>query len=136
MHGYSITAPPELARSPVRVYCIRFSGHGKNAKKNSRDAQHRGDDDEFEDEEEVDDDEAGAIATATWSAAEEDAALLVEEYLTTFPVVAVDVVSANPADVEDARAGYDQDLPTLVDDDSFDYMNSLPDLLPSFDFSQ
>jgi len=136
MHEYSITAPPELARSPVRVYCIRFSGHGKNAKKNRRDAQHRGDDDEFEDEEEVDDDAAGAIATTTRSAAEEDAALLIEDYLTSFPVVAVDVVSANPADGADAGAGYDQDLPGLVDDDSFDFMNSLPDLLPSVDFSQ
>ncbi|KAG0539572.1 hypothetical protein BDA96_03G334400 [Sorghum bicolor] len=139
MHEYSITAPPELARSPVRVYCIRFSGHGRNAKKNSRDAQHRGDD-EFEDEEggQVDDDAdaAGAMATATWSAAEEDAALLVQEYLTAFPVAAVDVVSANPADAADAGAGYDQDLPELVDDDSFDFMNTLPDLVPRFDFSQ
>jgi len=89
-----------------------------------------------EDEEEVDDDAAGAIATTTRSAAEEDAALLIEDYLTSFPVVAVDVVSANPADGADAGAGYDQDLPGLVDDDSFDFMNSLPDLLPSVDFSQ
>ncbi|XP_066316604.1 NAC domain-containing protein 83-like [Miscanthus floridulus] len=136
MHEYSITMPPELAWSSVRVYCIRFSSHGKNTKKNSRDAQHRGDDNEFKDEEEVDDDAAGAIATTTRSAAEEDAALLIEDYFTSFPVVAVDVVNANPADGVDAGAGYDQDLPGLVDDDSFDFMNSLPDLLPSVDFSQ
>ncbi|RCV27539.1 hypothetical protein SEVIR_5G336900v4 [Setaria viridis] len=36
MHEYSITAPPELAASPVRVYRIRFSGHGKNAQKRKR----------------------------------------------------------------------------------------------------
>ncbi|XP_066311371.1 NAC domain-containing protein 83-like [Miscanthus floridulus] len=144
MHEYSITAPPEFARSPVRVYCIRFSGHG-----NSRDAQHRGDDDEFENEEEVDD-EAGAIATATCSAtaaAEEDpAALFINEYPpapqleydTSFPVMVADVVNPNPADGVGAGAGYDQDLdlPALVDDDSFIFMNSLPDLLPSIDFSQ
>ncbi|CAD6229713.1 unnamed protein product [Miscanthus lutarioriparius] len=119
MHGYSITAPPELARSPVRVYCIRFSGHGRNAKKNSRDAQHRGDDDEFEEDEEEGDDAAGAIATATCSPAEEDAALFINayppapqlEYDTSFPVVVADVVNPNnPADGADAIAGYDQDL--------------------------
>jgi hypothetical protein len=147
MHEYSITAPPELARSPVRVYCIRFSGHGRNAKKRSRDAQHRGDDDELEDEEEVDD-EAGKIATATSSAAEEDPdGLFIDEYPpapqleydTSFPVMVADVVNPNnPADGSDAVAGYDQDfdLPALVDDDSFIFMNSLPDLLPSIDFSQ
>ncbi|XP_066311450.1 NAC domain-containing protein 83-like [Miscanthus floridulus] len=149
MHEYSITAPPEFARSPVRVYCIRFSDHGRNAKKNSRDAQHRGDDDEFENEEEVDD-EAGAIATATCSAtaaAEEDpAALFINEYPpapqleydTCFPVMVADVVNPNPADGAGAGAGYHQDLdsPALVDDDSFIFMNSLPDLLPSIDFSQ
>ncbi|XP_062186247.1 uncharacterized protein LOC133889784 [Phragmites australis] len=44
MHEYSITAPPELAASPLRVYRIRFSGHGKNAK-NRRDAQDSDSDD-------------------------------------------------------------------------------------------
>jgi len=39
MHEYSITSPPEFAQSPMRVYCIRHSGHGKNAKKHRRDAQ-------------------------------------------------------------------------------------------------
>ncbi|KAL6845507.1 hypothetical protein ACP4OV_025002 [Aristida adscensionis] len=36
MHEYSITAPPDLAASPTRVYRIRESGHGKNARKRKR----------------------------------------------------------------------------------------------------
>jgi hypothetical protein len=52
----------------MRVYCIRHSGHGKNAKKHSRDAQDWGSDDE--DEEEVDD-----------ASVEEDPALFIGEYL-------------------------------------------------------
>uniref|UniRef100_A0A0D9WXL7 NAC domain-containing protein n=1 Tax=Leersia perrieri TaxID=77586 RepID=A0A0D9WXL7_9ORYZ len=30
MHEFSITSPPELASSPVRLYRVRFSGHGEN----------------------------------------------------------------------------------------------------------
>ncbi|KAJ1271918.1 hypothetical protein BS78_06G163100 [Paspalum vaginatum] len=33
MHEYAVTAPPDLAASLLRVYRIRCSGHGKNAKK-------------------------------------------------------------------------------------------------------
>uniref|UniRef100_A0A0E0L0R0 NAC domain-containing protein n=1 Tax=Oryza punctata TaxID=4537 RepID=A0A0E0L0R0_ORYPU len=33
MHEYAITAPSELASSPMRLYRIRFSGHGKKRKR-------------------------------------------------------------------------------------------------------
>ncbi|WVZ93046.1 hypothetical protein U9M48_039062 [Paspalum notatum var. saurae] len=36
MHEYAVTAPPKLAASLLRVYRIRFSGHGKNAQKRKR----------------------------------------------------------------------------------------------------
>ena len=36
IHEYSITSPPEFAQSPMRVYCIRHSSHGKNAKKHRK----------------------------------------------------------------------------------------------------
>ena len=87
-----------------------------------------------EDEEEVDD-----------ASVEEDPALFIgeyplaprAEYVTSLPVAADDVVSANPADGAGAGAGNDQDLPTLVeDDDCFAFMNPLSDLVPGFDLSQ
>ncbi|KAF8663830.1 hypothetical protein HU200_055164 [Digitaria exilis] len=48
MHEYSITSPPDLAESPLRVYRIRFSGHGKNAQKRKRDELDWGSDEEEE----------------------------------------------------------------------------------------
>ncbi|WVZ93044.1 hypothetical protein U9M48_039061 [Paspalum notatum var. saurae] len=39
MHEYAVTAPPKLAASLLRVYRIRFSGHGKNAQKRKRGGQ-------------------------------------------------------------------------------------------------
>ncbi|XP_040381820.1 NAC domain-containing protein 2-like [Oryza brachyantha] len=33
MHEYSVTAPPDLASSPLRLYRVRFSGHGKKRKR-------------------------------------------------------------------------------------------------------
>ncbi|XP_006658368.1 NAC domain-containing protein 2-like [Oryza brachyantha] len=33
MHEYAITAPPKLASSPMRLYRIRFSGHGKKRRR-------------------------------------------------------------------------------------------------------
>ncbi|XP_066352271.1 NAC domain-containing protein 83-like [Miscanthus floridulus] len=71
MHEYSITSPPEFARSPMRVYCIRHSGHGKNAKKHNRDADDWGSD--GEDDDEVDD----ATLATTSCTAEEDPALFI-----------------------------------------------------------
>ncbi|KAF8675822.1 hypothetical protein HU200_047313 [Digitaria exilis] len=50
MHEYSITSPAGLAASPLRVYRIRFSGHGKNAQKRKRDGLDWGSEDEDEDE--------------------------------------------------------------------------------------
>jgi hypothetical protein len=60
------------------------------------------------------------------------------EYVTSLPVVAADVVNVNPAaDVAGAVAGNDQGLPMLVeDDDCFAFINSLSDLVPSFDLLQ
>ncbi|KAL6614457.1 hypothetical protein ACP70R_036727 [Stipagrostis hirtigluma subsp. patula] len=39
MHEYYITAPSELAESPMRVYRIRSSGRGQNARKRKRGEQ-------------------------------------------------------------------------------------------------
>uniref|UniRef100_A0A0E0EAV1 Uncharacterized protein n=1 Tax=Oryza meridionalis TaxID=40149 RepID=A0A0E0EAV1_9ORYZ len=33
MHEYAITAPSDLASSPIRLYRVRFSGHGKKRKR-------------------------------------------------------------------------------------------------------
>ncbi|XP_052161251.1 uncharacterized protein LOC127778670 [Oryza glaberrima] len=33
MHEYAITAPDDLASSPIRLYRVRFSGHGKKRKR-------------------------------------------------------------------------------------------------------
>uniref|UniRef100_A0A0E0LJ85 NAC domain-containing protein n=1 Tax=Oryza punctata TaxID=4537 RepID=A0A0E0LJ85_ORYPU len=33
MHEYAITSPAELASSPIRLYRVRFSGHGKKRKR-------------------------------------------------------------------------------------------------------
>ncbi|KAF2922665.1 hypothetical protein DAI22_07g130200 [Oryza sativa Japonica Group] len=33
MHEYAITAPADLASSPIRLYRVRFSGHGKKRKR-------------------------------------------------------------------------------------------------------
>jgi hypothetical protein len=48
MHEYSITSPPELAASLMRVYRIRFSGHGRNAQKRKRNEVDWASDDEEE----------------------------------------------------------------------------------------
>ncbi|KAL5682303.1 hypothetical protein ACJX0J_008688, partial [Zea mays] len=73
MHEYSITASLEYVESspvpahlstplPLRVYCIRHSGHEKNGKKQSRDEEDWGTEDKVDD---------AAVAT-TYCAAEED----------------------------------------------------------------
>uniref|UniRef100_A0A0D9WXL9 NAC domain-containing protein n=1 Tax=Leersia perrieri TaxID=77586 RepID=A0A0D9WXL9_9ORYZ len=33
MHNFTITSPPKLASSPVRLYRVRFSGHGKKRRR-------------------------------------------------------------------------------------------------------
>ncbi|KAJ1268377.1 hypothetical protein BS78_07G130100 [Paspalum vaginatum] len=53
MHEYVVTAPPKLAASLLRVYRIRFSGHGKNAQKRKRGAQEGSSDSDGEGEEAV-----------------------------------------------------------------------------------
>ncbi|CAL5002579.1 unnamed protein product [Urochloa decumbens] len=50
MHEYSIASPPSLAASPMRLYRIRFSGHGRNAQKRKRSDLDWGSDEEEEEE--------------------------------------------------------------------------------------
>ncbi|CAL5006731.1 unnamed protein product [Urochloa decumbens] len=104
MHEYSIASPPCLAASPMRLYRIRFSGHGRNAQKRKRSDLDWGSDEEEEEE----------VAVAEPS----DAPLF---------------VSGCPAA---ATADQEDELPALVDggDDGWDFMCSLNDLLPDYDF--
>ncbi|CAL4961179.1 unnamed protein product [Urochloa decumbens] len=141
MHEYSIASPPDLAESPMRVYRIRFSGHGRNAQKRKRSEPDWGSDEE--EEEEV---YAGAARGATRPMVEEfvggggcpPAPQL--EPVASLPVVGVDVGDGNLAGWAEAGAGgalpaADQDLPALVDGgEDWNFMCSLNDLLPDFDF--
>ncbi|CAO2187922.1 unnamed protein product [Urochloa humidicola] len=141
MHEYSIVSPPDLAESPMRVYRIRFSGHGRNAQKRKRSDLDWGSDDE---EEEV-------YAGAARRKVEEPNALFVggggyppapqlePVAVGSFPMVGVDVGDGNLAGWEESGAGgalpADQDLPALVDGgDVWNFMCSLDDLLPDCDF--
>jgi len=146
MHEYSITAPPSLAASLQRVYRIRLSGHGRNAQKRKR-----GELDWGSDEEEEEEYHAAARAPTLPAVAEAGAPFAGEyppqpEPVGTLPVAAaaVDVGNGDPAGwTEDGSSGAvssavssaDQDLPALVDGgDDWNFMCSLSDLLPDFDF--
>ncbi|KAL6614693.1 hypothetical protein ACP70R_036963 [Stipagrostis hirtigluma subsp. patula] len=126
MHEYYITAPPELAESPMRVYRIRDSGHGKNSKKRKRGAQ---------ESDGCNEDEAKRHA-ATRPAVAETALFLGEgpsasesHSTCSSPVVAEDLMygnhqahGANLADGSDiavpAATLQDQDLSALLDGSS------------------
>ncbi|CAO2182763.1 unnamed protein product [Urochloa humidicola] len=140
MHEYSIASPPDLAASPMRAYRIRFSGHGRNAQKRKRSELDWGSDEE---EEEV---YAGAGA-ARPKVGEHDALFVGGgggclpspqlEPVASLPVVGVDVGDGNLAGWAEGGAlpAADQDLPALVDDgDGWNFMCSLNDLLPDYDF--
>ncbi|CAL5039274.1 unnamed protein product [Urochloa decumbens] len=112
MHEYSIASPPGLAASPMRLYRIRFSGHGRNAHQKRK----RGDLDWGSDEEEEEEAYAGAAARRPKVAEPSDAPLF---------------VGGCPA------AADQEELPALVVDgggDGWDFMCSLNDLLPDYDF--
>jgi hypothetical protein len=56
------------------------------------------------------------------------------EYIASLAAATADVVNDDPADGTDAGTCKDQDLPASVEDENcYDVMNSLPDLVPSFD---
>ncbi|CAO2163572.1 unnamed protein product [Urochloa humidicola] len=149
MHEYFIASPPDLAESPMRVYRIRFSGHGRNAQKRKRSDLDWGSDEE--EEEEV---YAHAARGAARPKVEEHDALFVggggyppapqlePVAVGSFPMVGVDVGDGNLAGCAESGAGgalpavsADQDLPALVDGgDAWNFMCSLEDLLPDCDF--
>ncbi|CAO2175641.1 unnamed protein product [Urochloa humidicola] len=147
MHEYSIASPSDLAESPMRIYRIRFSGHGRNAQKRKRSDLDWGSDDE---EEEV---YAGAARAAARPKVEEPNALFVggggyppapqlepgAVGSLPNPKVGVDVGDGNLAGWAESGAlpavSADQHLPALVDgDDDWNFMLSLDDLLPDCDF--
>ncbi|PVH37986.1 hypothetical protein PAHAL_5G143500 [Panicum hallii] len=155
MHEYSITAPPSLAASPQRVYRIRLSGHGRNAQKRKRSELDCGSDDDEEEEYHY----HGAPRAATLPAVAEAGyapfagecppAPAQPEPVGSLPVAAaVDAGDGDPAGwTEEAGApadgassaatttSSDQDLPALVDGgDDWNFMCSLSDFLPDFDF--
>ncbi|CAO2206545.1 unnamed protein product [Urochloa humidicola] len=106
MHEYSIASPPGLAASPMRLYRIRFSGHGRNAaqKRKRSDLDWGGGDEEDEDEEVY----AGAGAARP-------------KVASSPPAVAADQEDLPPAPVDGGGDGWD-------------FMCSLNDLLPDYDF--
>ncbi|CAO2171607.1 unnamed protein product [Urochloa humidicola] len=146
MHEYSIASPPDLAESPMRVYRIRFSGHGRNAQKRKRSDHDWGSDEE--EEEEV---YAGAARAETRPKVAESDALFAGggcppapqlEPVVSLPVVGVDASDGNLAGWAEAGAGgalppaaADQDLPALVDGgDEWNFTCYLNDLLSDCDF--
>ncbi|RLN21831.1 NAC domain-containing protein 67-like [Panicum miliaceum] len=153
MHEYSITAPPSLAASPQRVYRIRLSGHGRNAQKRKRGELDWGSDDEEEEEYHYHGAARAAtlpvpvVAEAVYApfAGECQPAPPQPEPVDSLPVATVvDAGNGDPAGWTEAGApadgassaastSPDQDLPALVDD-GWDFMCSLSDLVPDFDF--
>ncbi|CAO2038704.1 unnamed protein product [Urochloa humidicola] len=143
MHEYSITSPPGFAASPLRVYRIRFSGHGRNAQKRKRNELDWGRDEQ--EEEEV---YAGEARAATRPKMAEPDALFVSgcplppplEFASSLPIVGLDVGDGSLAGFGWAEDGAgsalpasadDQDLPAVVDCGNEWNFN---DLLLDYDF--
>ncbi|KAF0920023.1 hypothetical protein E2562_032506 [Oryza meyeriana var. granulata] len=104
MHEYAVTAPAELASLPMRLYRIRFSGHGKKRKREPESQSGQ-------------DDEGRASAVA-------ETALLEEPAPPPLPVPLPAAV-VNHADGSD---GADQGCSSVMDDSSLVF-DDLPDLI-------
>uniref|UniRef100_A0A0E0LJ83 NAC domain-containing protein n=1 Tax=Oryza punctata TaxID=4537 RepID=A0A0E0LJ83_ORYPU len=102
MHEYAVTAPAELASSPIRLYRVRFSGHGKKRKR----------------EPQSDEDGVGRARAAPQSAGTESA--LLEEVVPPPPQTAPQITGTGVAlldEVDDTDCA-DQRYSGVMDDSS------------------
>ncbi|XP_052163074.1 NAC domain-containing protein 77-like [Oryza glaberrima] len=110
MHEYAVTSPAELAASPIRLYRVRFSGHGKKRKREPQSGE----------------DGVGRARAAPQSAGTETA-LLEERVMPPQPTVSISPPAALVDAVDDADCA-NQGCSGVMDDSTMVFSH-LPDMI-------